>query len=95
MSLWLNRCLVNVDAPLSDFTILEQRAVMTFLWTERIKPADMHRRISAQYGSANCMSKRKVDEWVETISPEEQVSDEGRSGRPSTSGAQPHNEHKY
>lgn len=73
LSLCLNRCLVNVDALLSDFTILEQRAVITFLWTERMKPADMHRRLSAQCGSVNCTSQRKVHELVETVNPEEQV----------------------
>lgn len=38
-----------------------------------MKPADMHRRISAKHGIVNCMSPRNVDELVQTINPEEQV----------------------
>jgi hypothetical protein len=38
--------------------------VTIFLWAEGVKPADIHRRILAQYGSVNCMSQRKVYKWV-------------------------------
>jgi hypothetical protein len=31
-----------MDAAFSDCTILEQQAVMRFLWAEVVKPADFH-----------------------------------------------------
>jgi len=74
-----------MDAPLQDCTIEEQRGVVRFLWTEGAKPAEIHRRMSAQYGQST-MSQQKVYEWVERfISGRTHVTDEGRSGRPSTS----------
>jgi len=46
---------------------------------------EIHRLILAQYGQS-IMSQRKVYEWVERFkSGRTRVTDEGRSGRPSTS----------
>jgi len=46
---------------------------------------EIHRRMMAQYGQST-MSRRKVYEWVERFkSGRTRVTDEGRSGRPSTS----------
>ena len=74
-----------MDAPLQDFAIEEQRGVVRFLWAEGAKPVEIHRRILAQYGQS-IKSKRKVYEWVERFkSGRTRVTDEGRSGRPSTS----------
>jgi len=56
---------VNVNTPLSDYTILENRAVISHFWAEGVKPADIHRKIVAQYGGVNCVSQRK--------NPEEQL----------------------
>ena len=39
-----------MDAPLQDCTIEEQRGVVRFLWGERVKPLEIHRRMLAQYG---------------------------------------------
>jgi len=75
----------NLDAPLQDCTILEQRGVLRFLWAEGVKPVEIHRRMLAQYGQST-MSQRKVYEWVKKFkSGRTRVTDEGRSGRPSTS----------
>jgi len=49
-----------VDTPLSDYTILEKRAVIILFWAEGVKPADIHRKIVAKYGGVNCASQRKV-----------------------------------
>jgi len=61
-----------------------------FLWAEGVKPVEIHRRMLAQYGQST-MSQRKVYEWVERFkSGRTRVTDEGRSGRPSTSHTQDH-----
>jgi len=79
-----------MDAPFQDYTIEEQSGVVQFLWAEGVKPVENHRRILTQYGQSN-MSKRKVYEWVEMFkSCRTRVTDEGRSGRPSTSRKQDH-----
>ena len=55
-----------MDAPLQDCTIEEQRGVVRFLWTEGVKPVEIHRRMLAQYGQSS-MRQRKVYEWVEHV----------------------------
>jgi len=80
----------NKDAPLQDCAIKEQRGVVRFHWARGVKPVEIHRRMLAQYGQRT-MSQRKVYEWVERFkSGRTRVTDEGRSGRPSTSRAQDH-----
>jgi len=75
----------NMDAPLQDCTIEEQRGVVRFLWAEGVKPVEIPRRMLAQYGQST-VSQRKVYEWVERFkSDRTRVTDEGLSGRPSTS----------
>ena len=79
-----------MEAHLQDCTIEEQRAVVRFLWAEGAKPVEIHRRMLAQNGQST-MSQRKVYEWVERFkSGRTRVTDEGRSGRPSTSRTQDH-----
>ena len=80
----------NTDAPLQDCTLDEQRGVVRFLWAEGVKPMENHRRMLAQYGQST-MNQRKVYEWVERFkSCRTRVTDEGRSGQPSTSRTQDH-----
>jgi len=80
----------NIDVPLQDCTIEEQRSLVLFLWAEGVKPVEIHRRMLAQYGQ-NTMSQRKVNEWVERFkSDRTRVTVESRSGRPSTSRTQDH-----
>jgi len=75
----------NMDAPLQDCTIEEQRGIVRFLWAEGAKPVEIHRRMLAQYGQS-IMSQRKVYEWVERFkSVQTRFTDECLSGRPSTS----------
>jgi len=79
-----------MDVTLQDCTIEEQRGVVRFLWAERAKPVEIHRRFLAQYGQST-MSQRKVYDWVERFkSGRTRVTEEGRSGRPSTSRTQDH-----
>jgi len=79
-----------MDAPLQDCTIEDQRGVVRFLWAEGVKPVEIHRRMLAQYGQST-VRQRKVYEWVERFkSGRTRVTDEGRSGRPSTSRTQDH-----
>ena len=67
-----------------------QRGVVRFLRAERVKPVEINRLMLAQYGQST-MSQRKVYEWVERFkSDRTRVTDEGRSGRPSTSRTQDH-----
>jgi len=74
-----------MDTPLQDCTIEEQRGVVRFLWAEGVKPVEIHRRMLSQYGQST-MRQRKVCELVERFkSGGTRVTDEGRSGRPSTS----------
>jgi hypothetical protein len=79
-----------MDAPLQDCTIEEQRGIVQFLWSEGVKPVEIHRRMLAQYGQST-VSQRKVYEWVDRFkSGRACVTDEGHSGQPSTSRAQDH-----
>jgi len=74
-----------MDAHLQDCTIEEQRGLVRFLWAEGAKHVEIHRRMLAQYGQST-MSQRKVYEWMVRLkSVRTRVTDEGRSGRPSTS----------
>ena len=80
----------NMDPPLQDCAIEEQRGVVWFLWAEGVKPVEIHLRMLAQYGQGT-MSQRKVYEWVEKFKlVPTRVTNEGRSGRPSTSRTQDH-----
>jgi hypothetical protein len=77
-----------MDSPLQDCSTEEQRGVVRFLWAEGVKPVEIHCCMLAQYGQST-MSQRKVYEWVERFkSGPTRVSDEGCSGRPSTSRTQ-------
>ena len=79
-----------MGAPLQDCTIEDQRGVVRFLWAEGVKLVEIHRRMLAQYGQST-MGQRNVCEWVERFeSNRTRVTDEGRSGRPSTSPTQDH-----
>jgi len=79
-----NEC-ENIDVPLQDCTIEEQRGVVRFPWVEGVKPVEIQRGMLTEYGQST-MSQRKVYEWVERFkSSRTHVSDEGRSCRPLTS----------
>jgi len=79
-----------MDALLQDCTIEEQRGAVQFLWAEGVKPVEIHHHMLAQYEQST-MSQRKVYEWVERFkSCQTHVTDESRSGRPSTSRTQDH-----
>jgi len=74
-----------MDPPLQDCTVEEQRGIVRFLWAAGERPVEIHHRMLAQYGQST-MSQRKVYEWVEMFkSCRAPATDEGRSGRPSTS----------
>ena len=80
----------NMEAQLQDCTIEEQRGVLRFLWAEGVKPMEIHHRMLAQYGQST-MNQQKVYEWVERFKLGRTcVTDEGRSGQPSTSHTQDH-----
>ena len=42
----------------------EQRSVPRFLFSDGVKPTEIHRRMSIQYGG-RCMSRTQVYEWTE------------------------------
>jgi hypothetical protein len=64
-----------MEAPLSECTVSEQRAVSRFLWPE------IHRRMLMQYAD-KCTGQRKVYEWVERFkNGRTNVTGEDRWGR--------------
>jgi transposase len=76
-----------MEALLSECTISEQRAVITFLWAEGIKPSEIHKRMLVQYGD-KCTGQRKFYEWVERFkNGRTTVTGEDQSGRPITSSS--------
>jgi len=68
-------------APLSTCTVKEQRSVIRFLWSEGVKPSEIYRRMTVQYGDS-CLSQGRVYEWVERFQNGRQNVSEHRSGRP-------------
>ena len=54
---------VKLVAPLATCTKEEQRSVIRFLSSERVKPIEIHRRMKVQYGDA-CLSLQQVYEWT-------------------------------
>ena len=50
--------------PLQQCTKQEQRSVVRFLFSEVVKPIEIHRRMSIQYGD-RCMSRTQVYELTE------------------------------
>jgi hypothetical protein len=57
-------CVINLDGPLFICTKEEQTTVISFLRAESVTGAEMHRRISMQYGNS-VVSQRMVYEWIE------------------------------
>jgi hypothetical protein len=53
-----------LEGPLFICTKEEQRAVILFLWAEGVPGAEMHRRISVQYGN-RVVSQQMVYKWTE------------------------------
>ena len=63
----------------------EQRGVIRLLWSEGVPGAEIHRRLSAQYGDS-ALPRRSVYEWIEKFQQvRTSLKDEERAGRPSTS----------
>ena len=70
-------------APLEDATHEEQRAVIRFLAAEGVKPSEVYRRMSAQYGSGR-LNQRNAYKWMEIFKEGcTSTKDEPRQGRPS------------
>jgi len=72
-------------APLSVCMKEEQRGVIRFLWSKGVTGAEIHRRLSAQYGDS-ALPRRSVYKWIKRFQQgRTSVKDEERAGRPSTS----------
>ena len=70
-------------APLEDATHEERSALIRFLAAEGVKPSEVYRRISAQYGSS-CLNQINVYKWIERFKDgRTSIKDEPREGRPS------------
>ena len=79
-------------APLSACTKQEQRSVIRFLWSEGVSGAEIHRRLSAQYGNS-VLLQRRVYEWIEKFkNGRTNVTHEEEAGRPSTATTDDNNE---
>ena len=73
-----------MTAPLSVCTKEEQRSVIRFLWSEGVSGAEIHRRLTVQYGN-NVLPQRSVYEWIEKLKTgHTSVMHEEGAGRPST-----------
>jgi hypothetical protein len=71
-------------ASLENCTRYEQLCVIRFLWSERVKLTEIHRRMIQQY-VGSCMSERKVYQWVEKFQEgRTSAVDEHGSSRPCT-----------
>jgi len=74
-----------MDTPLFICTKEEQRTVIQFLWAEIVTGAEMHRRMSVQYGDS-VVSQQIVYEWIERLrNGHTCVKNEEGDGRPSMS----------
>ena len=72
-------------SPLSVCTEEEQRAVIRFLWAEGVPGAEIHRRLSAQYGNS-VLPRRSVYEWlVKFKNGRSSIKHSKGGGRPQTS----------
>jgi hypothetical protein len=70
--------------PLSVRT-KEQSALIRFMWAEGVPGAEIHPRLSAQYGNS-ALSQRSMNEWIAMFkNGRTSVTDDERSGCPSTS----------
>jgi len=76
---------LTMGAPLSFCIKEEQRSVIRFLWSECVSGAEIHRRLSVQYGNS-VSPQRSVYEWIEKLkNGRTNVTHEEGAGRPSTS----------
>jgi hypothetical protein len=67
--------------PLENCAREELHSVIRFLWLEKVKLMEIHRRMFQQYGGS-CMSDRKVYQWVERFQEgQTSVADERHSSR--------------
>jgi len=71
-------------APLFQCTKEEPRAVIRFMWSERVKTVEIHRRMLFQYVNS-CLAQRKVYECMELFRNGRKVAvDKERPCRPRT-----------
>jgi len=71
-------------AELINYTKEKQRSIIRFLWAEGVPGAQIHLRMSAQYGN-KVLSRRIVYEWIEMFkNGRMSVTDAERSERPAT-----------
>jgi hypothetical protein len=76
--------MLTMAAPLSICTKDDQRSVIRSLWSEGVSGAEIHRRLSAQYGNS-VLPQRSVYEWIEKFkNGRTSVTHEEAAGRPST-----------
>ena len=67
---------------LNTCTVLEQRAVVRFLWAKRLSTADIHKEMLPVYAE-KCLSRKAVFSWVNKFKRgRAKIVDESRSGRP-------------
>jgi hypothetical protein len=73
-------------SPLSVCTKEEQRAVIRFLWAEGVPGAEIHQRLSAQYGNS-ALPQHSVYKWIAMFKNGRPsvTDDEEQSGHLSTS----------
>ena len=67
---------------LSECTVIEQRAVVRFLWAKGRPSKDIHKEMLSVYGE-RCLSHKAVRNWVEKFNKgRSHLEDDERAGRP-------------
>ncbi|GFN88050.1 histone-lysine N-methyltransferase SETMAR [Plakobranchus ocellatus] len=71
--------------PINEWSKLEVRAVVLFLFSKGTKPSEIHKQIAETYGEG-AMSRSRVYQWCTWfVEGRTSVGDEPKSGRPKTS----------
>jgi hypothetical protein len=83
--------MLTMGTALSICTKEEQRSVIRFLWSEGVSEAEIHWRLSAQYGNS-VLPQQSVYEWIEKLkNGHTSVTHEG-AGRPPNATTDDNNE---
>jgi hypothetical protein len=53
-----------MEIVLEDFTMEEQRYIVSFLWTKELNVKDVHKEMFPVYGW-KCLSRKAINSWIE------------------------------
>ncbi|GFN92090.1 histone-lysine N-methyltransferase SETMAR [Plakobranchus ocellatus] len=85
MNALLNTTVSNTATPIKEWSKLEVRTVVRFLFSKGTKPSEIHKQIAETYGEG-AMSRSRVYQWCTWFGEgRTSLGDEPKSGRPKTS----------